>query len=99
MKKVIMIEEIDYKEVISALCNLKDAVKLLEVSYLSGEIGRQLERIEKVFDMADPPDEEKHTDCLTCWRDCQFIGCDIPDRDGCAYYISEDNAKEEMKND
>lgn len=50
MKKVVMIDEPDYKEVISALRLLKDAVNSLEASYFSGEIDRQLERIEKVFD-------------------------------------------------
>ena len=53
MKKVVMIDELDYKEVISALRHLRHAVNSLEASHMAGEIDRQLERIEKVFEMEE----------------------------------------------
>ena len=53
MKKVVMIDELDYKEVVSALRRLRYAVNSLEASYMSGELDVQLERIEKVFDMEE----------------------------------------------
>lgn len=51
MKKVVIIDEFDYKEVISALRRLRYAVNSLEVSYMAGELDVQLERIEKVFEV------------------------------------------------
>ena len=51
MKKVVMIDELDYKEVISALRRLRYAVNSLEASYMAGELDVQLERIEKVFEV------------------------------------------------
>ena len=53
MKKVVIIDELDFKEVVSALRRLRYAVDSLEASYMSGEIDVQLERIEKVFEMED----------------------------------------------
>ncbi len=53
MKKVVMIDELDYKEVVSALCRLRRAVNSLETSYMFGELDVQLERIEKVFEMEE----------------------------------------------
>lgn len=53
MKKVVMIDELDYKEVVSALRRLRRAVNSLKASYMSGELDTQLERIEKVFEMEE----------------------------------------------
>lgn len=53
MKKVVVIDELDYKEVVSALRRLRCAVNSLEVSYTAGELDAQLERIEKVFGMEE----------------------------------------------
>jgi hypothetical protein len=53
MKKVVMIDELDYKEVVSALRRLRYAVDAIEASYMSGELDAQLERIEKVFEMEE----------------------------------------------
>jgi hypothetical protein len=53
MEKVVMISELDYKEVVSALRRLRYAVDSLEASYMAGEIDVQLERIEKVFEMEE----------------------------------------------
>lgn len=53
MKKVVMIDDLDYKEVVSALRRLRYAVNSLEVSYMAGELDAQLERIEKVFEMEE----------------------------------------------
>ena len=50
MKKLVVIDESDYKEVIYALRRLRYAVNSLEASYLAGEIEVQLERIAKVFE-------------------------------------------------
>lgn len=50
MKKVVVIDELDYKEVIAALSQLRSAVNSLEPSYTAGELDAQLERIEKVFE-------------------------------------------------
>ena len=51
MKRVVIFDDDEYKEVVSALRRLRIAVDALEVSYLSGELDTQLERIEKVFGM------------------------------------------------
>ena len=51
MKRVVVIDESDYKEIVSALRRLRYAVNSLETSYMSGELDAQLERIEKVFGM------------------------------------------------
>lgn len=51
MKRVIMMDEDDYKEIVIALENLRVAVKSLEPSYIAGELGAQLERIENVIFM------------------------------------------------
>lgn len=53
VKKVVMIDELDYKEVISALRRLRYAVNSLEASYMAGELDVQLERIEKVFEVEE----------------------------------------------
>ena len=53
MKHLVSIEEADYKEIVSALRRLRWAVNSLEVSYISGELDAQLERIEKVFGMEE----------------------------------------------
>ena len=53
VKKVVMIDELDYKEVISALRRLRYAVNSLEASYMAGELDIQLERIEKVFEVEE----------------------------------------------
>ena len=29
-------------------------------------------------------------DCRTCARDCQFIGCYMPQFSGCAWYVREE---------
>ena len=49
MKHIVMLEEGEYKEVVSALRRLRMAVNALSTSYLSGELDLYLERIEKVF--------------------------------------------------
>ena len=51
MKKVVIIDELDFKEVVSALRHLRCVVNSLEASYMAGELDTQLERIEKVFEM------------------------------------------------
>lgn len=53
MKKVVIIDELDYKEVVSALRRLRHAVNSLETRYMSGELDSQLERIEKVFEVEE----------------------------------------------
>lgn len=53
MKKVVMIDELDFKEVVSALRRLRFAVNSIEASYMSGELDAQLERIEKVFEVEE----------------------------------------------
>lgn len=49
MKKLVVMDESDYKEVISALRRLRYAVNAWGASYMTGELDVQLERIEKVF--------------------------------------------------
>ena len=49
MKRVVVIDEADYKEVVFALRRLRNAVNALDTSYMSGELDTHLERIEKVF--------------------------------------------------
>lgn len=51
MKHIVMMNEDDFKEVVSALRRLRYAVNSLEASYMAGELDVQLERIEKVFEM------------------------------------------------
>lgn len=53
MKKVVVIDELDYKEVICALRRLRYAVDSLAASYMAGELDAQLERIEKVFEVEE----------------------------------------------
>ena len=53
MKKVVMIDELDYKEVVSALRRLRYTVDSLGAGYMAGELDAQLERIEKVFDVEE----------------------------------------------
>ena len=53
MKRVVVIGEDEYKEIVSALRRLRRAVNALEVSFLAGELDAQLERIENVFSMED----------------------------------------------
>lgn len=53
MKHMVLMDEDDYKEVVSALRRARRAVDALEASYMSGEIDAQLERIEKVFGMEE----------------------------------------------
>ncbi len=53
MKKVVIIDELDYKEVVAALCRLRYAVNSLGASYMAGELDVQLERIEKIFEMEE----------------------------------------------
>lgn len=53
MKKVVMIDELDFKKVVSALRRLRRAVNSLETTYMAGELDAQLERIEKVFEMEE----------------------------------------------
>lgn len=53
MKHVIMMNDDDYKEVVSALRHLRHTVNSLESSYLVGELDAQLERLEKVFEMEE----------------------------------------------
>ena len=53
MKKVVIIDELDYKEVIAALYRLRYAINSLETSYMAGELDVQLERIEKVFEIEE----------------------------------------------
>lgn len=49
MKHIVVMDELDYKEVISALRRARNAADALEVSFLTGELYAQIERIEKVF--------------------------------------------------
>ena len=49
MKRIVMISEDDYKEIVCAMNHLKIAVNLLEASYITSEIDVQLERIENVI--------------------------------------------------
>lgn len=53
MKHIVMIDEDDYKEIVSALRRLRYAVNSLEVNYMAGELDAQLERVEKVFRMEE----------------------------------------------
>ena len=51
MKKMVMIDELDFKEVVCALRRLRYVVDSLAAGYMAGELDAQLERIEKVFEM------------------------------------------------
>lgn len=53
MKKVVMMSEDDYKEVISAVRRLRMAADSLTPCFVAGEIDVQVERIEKVFEMEE----------------------------------------------
>lgn len=53
MKKIVIIDELDYKEVIAALYRLRYAINSLETSYMTGELDVQLKRIEEVFEMEE----------------------------------------------
>lgn len=49
MKHIVMIDELDYKEVVSALRRLRMDVDSLPPCFVAGDIDVQVERIEKVF--------------------------------------------------
>lgn len=49
MKHMVMIDESEYKEIVSALRRLRHAVNSLEYNYMVGELDIQLERIETIF--------------------------------------------------
>ena len=54
MKHVVVMDESDYKEVVSALRILRYAVNSLEATNMSGELlDRNLERVEQVFNMEE----------------------------------------------
>lgn len=55
MKKIVMIGELDYKELTSALRNLRRIVDCLSAPYTKAELDVELKRIEKIFDMAVEP--------------------------------------------
>jgi len=49
MKRMIMLDEDSYKEIVSALRRLRMAVDALPPSFMSGELDIQVERIEKAL--------------------------------------------------
>ena len=49
MKHIVIIDESDYKEIVSALRRLRRAVNSLASNYMAGELDIQLERIETIF--------------------------------------------------
>lgn len=53
MKHIVMIDELDYKEVVSALRRLRMDADSLPPCFVAGDIDVQVERIEKVFGLTE----------------------------------------------
>lgn len=53
MKHIVMIDELDYKEVVSALRRLRMDADSLPPCFVAGDIDVQVERIEKVFGLVE----------------------------------------------